>query len=209
MPVDGRSAQREDWLVPLPVPREEILDATHFRSTWLTASQAALRERGLGEQYEAALNPAHRETLLEAVAGVWFPMGVARAHYAACDALGLTSQQMFEMGLAATRRANATTLDYFRRLAQGVGVTPWTMLAQVPRLWGRTCLGGAIAIARLGPKEARVEVVGYPLAGLTYSRTTFRGIAHAGIELFCQKVYVKEVRALCDERSLGFRLSWV
>jgi hypothetical protein len=136
-------------------------------------------------------------------------MDVARAHYLACDSLGLTTADLLEIGMAATRRANATTLQFAVRLAQGAGVNPWTILAQTPKMWDRTCKGGAVAVAKLGPKEARVEVVGYPLAGIPYNRVTFRGIVLAIVELFCQKAYIKEIPRLCDARCLGLRLSWV
>ena len=106
-------------------------------------------------------------------------------------------------------RANATMLSFMTRVAQSAGITPWSVLAQTARLWGQTCDEGFIAVARLGPKEARIEVVGYPLSGLRYNRVTFRGIMLGCIELFCQKAYVKEIPALCDKRSIGLRLSWV
>jgi hypothetical protein len=95
------------------------------------------------------------------------------------------------------------------RLAQGAGATPWTVLAQTPRLWSATCDGGAVAVAKLGPKEARVEIVGYPLAALHYNRVTMRGIVASLIQLLCTKVYMHELPKLCDARCLGMRASWV
>jgi hypothetical protein len=198
----------EDWVVPLPLPREQIADATHFRSTWITASQATIRARGLGAKYESALDPAHRDAILTAVPGVWLPMPVARAHYAACDSLGLEDDDLVEIGRLAMRRANATTLSFITRLAKKAGVTPWTVLAQMPRIMAQTMNGGAVGIARLGPKDARVEVLGYPLADIRYNRISMRGIMQGAIELFCRRAYSKEVPELCDHHSLGVRLSW-
>ena len=110
--------------------------------------------------------------------------------------------------MGAARRANATVLSVAFRLARGAGVTPWTILQQVQRIWDRTSKGGAVGVWKIGPKEARVEVVGYPLAYLRYNRTTFRGIVLAVVELFCQKMYVREIPQQCTSRTLGFRLSW-
>jgi hypothetical protein len=211
MAVAGRTgrAHEDEVFLPFPMPRERIPDASHFRSTWLTASIASLRDRGLGDAYAAALAPEHKEQILSVVPGVWLPMNVARAHYAAADSLGLSNAELVEIGESATRRANATALSLAFRLARGAGVTPWTILGQVQRLWDRTCLhGGGIAVWKLGPKEARLEVVGYPLADMRYNRITFRGIIGAVVELFCEKAYVREIPSLCDRRSLGFRLSW-
>jgi hypothetical protein len=137
-------------------------------------------------------------------------MAVAHAHYTACDRLPLSTPELLEIGMDATRRANANTLAFAARMAQGAGVTPWTILAQAPRLWERTCQGGgAIAVDRLGPKEARLEILGYPLASIRYNRITTRGIAQAVVELFCTKAYATEIASLCSARSVGLRLSWV
>jgi hypothetical protein len=135
----------KDWVVPFAKPRDQIADAKHFRSTWLTVSQ----------------------------------------------------------------RANATTLSFMSRLAQGAGATPWTILAQTPRLWASTADDGAISIERLGPKEARIDMVGYPLSGIRYNRISMQGIVLAVVELFCKKAYVREIASMCSERSLGMRVSWV
>ncbi len=199
----------KEWFLPFPVPRNEIRDAAHFRSTWLTASQTTLRERGYWGAYEAALDPAWREQVLGAVPGAWLPMPVARAHYAAADALGLPEEEQVAIGIAATRRANATTFQFITRLARGAGATPWTLLAHAPRLWSATCDGGAVGIVKVGPKEALLEIVGFPLAGIPYNRVTMRGIITAGVQLFCQKAYVRESPSRCDHRSLGMHASWV
>lgn len=198
-----------EWLVPFPKPRHQIEDAKHFRSTWITASQATLRGLGVWDRYEAAIDPKHRDAVVSAVAGVWLPMDVARAHYSACDTLGFSETELVEIGRSAMRRANATTLSLISRMAQGVGVTPWTALAQVPRFKSATLDDGFIGIARLGPKEARVEYVGYPLAGIRYNRVTWRGIVIGTVELFCKKAYAKEIPAQCDHRTLVLKLSWV
>ncbi len=202
-------AEDVDWLVPFPKPSHLIEDAKHFRSTWITASQATLRGLGAWDRYEAAIDPAHRAALLSAVAGMWMPIDVARAHYLACDSLGFGESELVEIGRSAMRRANATALSLVSRMAQGVGVTPWTALAQSPRFRAATLDGGFIGIARLGPKEARVEYVGYPLAAIRYNRVTWRGIVIGTVELFCKKAYVKELSAQCDQRTLALKLSWV
>jgi hypothetical protein len=197
-----------DWFVPFPGPPSTIGDPKHMRSTWLTASQATLRERGYGPRYEAAIVPEYRDQVLSLVAGVWVPLPVARAHYVAGDALDLPEEELLEIGRAATRRANATHLAFVARLAQGAGVTPWTILGQLHRVWSRTMDGGAVAVQRRGPKEARVLLIGYPLADIRYNRIAMRGIVTGFVELFCERAYVKEIPSHSDARSLGMRLSW-
>jgi hypothetical protein len=207
--IDGHDGAQGEIVLPFPMPRDRIPDGTHFRSTWLTASQQSIRARGYGDAYERHLDPAFKEQVLSIVPGVWMPMEVARAHYTACDALALSTTELVEIGMQATMRANASALDLAVRLARGAGATPWTIMTQIQRIWDRTSRGGAVGIWKLGPKEARMEVVGYPLAGLRYNRITFRGITQAIVGLFCTRVYVQEIPTLCSARTLGFRLSWV
>jgi hypothetical protein len=188
--------------------RKQIADATYFRSTWLTSSIASLRESGLGARYEHELTGAHRDTVLSAVPGVWLPMDVAIAHYSACDRLELETSVLVALGEGAVRRAHGTSLGFAVRMARGAGTTPWTLLSQVSRFWEHTCKGGEVGIFKLGPKDARIEHVGFPLARIKYNRVTMRGIISGMLGLFCERLYVHEIRELCTERSLGFRVSW-
>jgi hypothetical protein len=201
---DARAGEVE-WVVPLPA---DVVEATHFRSTWLTASLQTVRERGLLERYEAQVDPKMKTAIDEAVPGVWLPMNVAFAHYAACDRLGLRDSELYAIGQAASRKANETSMQFARRVAQGVGVTPWTILGQLPRFWERTCKGGAVGVARIGPKEARIEIQGFPLAELRYNRITMRGIAAAFVGLLAKTVYVTELPAYTDARRIGMRAAW-
>ena len=210
MAFDAHPKEPTDWLVPLPAPRSQVPNATHFRSTWLTASQGTLRTRGLRERYEAQVAPEHRDVLFNIVAGVWLPMEIARAHYTACDKLALPADELLEVGAEATRKASKTHIAFVANLAQVAGATPWTMLAQTPRIWARTFRGGgAIGVARLGPKDARLDIVGFPVADLRYLRVTMRTIVGGLLELFCERAYAKEVPTLCDGRILTMRLAWV
>jgi hypothetical protein len=206
---DPQSQRPPDAVLDFPCERASVRDATHFRSTWLTSSIAALRERGFGERYEHALDNGYRERVLTAVAGMWLPMDIAAAHYEACERLDLTPAELLDLGTAAMNRAHGTTLAFAVRLARGAGATPWTILAQADRFWERTCKGGAIGVFKLGPKEARIEEIGFPLARFRYNRVTMRGIVTAVVSLFCEKVYVSEIPALCTSSTLGLRASWV
>lgn len=183
--------------------------ATFFRSTWLTSSLASIRERGHFDAYRTKLDRAHADAVLSAVPGLWLPMDVAVAHYSACDRLDLPNGELVILGEAATRRANATSLAFTARLATNAGVTPWAVFAQGNRLWAQTCKGGGVGIFKCGPKEARVEIIGFPLARFRYNRVTMRGIVQAAAQLFCTKVYASEIAGACGPNELVLRVSWV
>jgi hypothetical protein len=194
--------------VPFPVPRARVHPATHFRSTWLGSSLNALRDRGHFERYLTLLPAHYHAPVLESVAGVWLPIEVATGHYRACDALGLSKRDAWDIGVEVTRRVHGTSLALAIRLAKQAGVTPWTILAQLPRLWDRVWQGGGVAIYKHGPKEAVLECIQWRLAAIPYVRYTMPAVVHGVVEMFCAKAYVTEVRALTSDTSLGFRLQW-
>jgi hypothetical protein len=94
------------------------------------------------------------------------------------------------------------------KLAAGTGVTPWTVFAQARRFWDRAFQGSGVSVSKLGPKEARMEIVGWPLARIEYTRVSFRGILVSLTRRFCTRVYVTEVAAMCTDTSAAYRAAW-
>jgi hypothetical protein len=182
--------------------------ATQFRSTWLSSSLRSLRERELLDAYLRHLPPRHHEAVLAPVAGLWLPIEVAIAHYDACDALALSSVDVLAIGREATSRVHGTILSTFVRLARDAGITPWTALPRMHELWARIWIGGGVSVAKLGPKEARIEIAGWPCAASPYCRTALRGVLPGIVDLFCTKSYAREVQKLATETTLGYVLSW-
>ena len=197
-----------EQIIPLPAPRAQIPNATRFRSTWIVSSLQSLRESGQFDRYLAALPIEHKEMLLECVAGVWLPMAAAKAHYLACDSLGLTLEEQLSMGRTVGGRAQGTLLATVVKTARGAGVTPWTIMPQFHRLWVRGIEGGAAAVTRIGPKEARAEFVACELLDIAYFRNALRGILLGSSTLFCRKAYIHE---LPNRRpsDVTFSLQWV
>jgi hypothetical protein len=208
--VRGLHAAHEEVLVPFPGGgrRETVSTAQRFRSTWLSSSLRSLRDRNLFDAYLTNLPPQHHEAVLTAVVGVWLPIEVAIAHYAACDALGLSNIDVIQIGRDATNHVHGTVLATFVRLARGAGVTPWTVLLRFQELWERIWLGGGVKVVKLGPKEARIEIAGWPCAGSVYCRAAMRGVIPAVTDLFCQKSYATEIGQLTTKTSLGYLISW-
>lgn len=198
----------EEEIVPLRAPRSRVPPVTHIRSTLISASIAALRGRGRYEEYLARLPKAHHETVVHMVAGVWVPIGVAVAHYETVEHLGFTQHDALEIGLEVATVVRASALGGIVRLAKGAGMTPWTGLPHFQRLWDRIVQGGAAAVYKVGPKEARIEGHGIALAKLAYARAGLRGIIVGSTELFCVKAYVNEIPRLCTPTTLAYRVAW-
>jgi hypothetical protein len=192
-------------ILAFPVPRDQIVPATEFRATWVVSSLQTLRTRGHYDRYVTLLPTAYHSVVLEAVAGTWLPMGAARAHYVACNDLALPLQEEMTIGGAVGDRAQGSILSLAVRAAKGAGVTPWTIFPQFDRLWRRGANGGAAAVFRLGPKEARNDVVGCELFDIPYFEHAFRGVLMGIVELFCEKVYVHPLPRRRSEASFHFQ----
>jgi hypothetical protein len=93
------------------------------------------------------------------------------------------------------------------KVAKGAGVTPWTILPQFDRLWRRGADGGAVGIFRVGPKEARIEVVGCELLDIPYFRHAFRGVLLGVVAFFCQKGYMHEAPGRGAGEAI-FKFQW-
>ena len=172
------------------------------------SSLQSLRESPYYKRYLASLPAAYHQTILESVAGVWLPMEAAKAHYLACDGLGLSLEEQLAVGRAVGGRAQASLLATVVKTARGAGVTPWSIMPQLNRLWMRGIDGGGCAVTRLGPKEARAEFVACELLDIAYFRNGLRGILLGSSTLFCKKAYIHEL----PNRRFGdvaFMLQWV
>ena len=202
----------EEVFLPLHVPRSQLTPTTQFRSTWVVSSQNTLRDRGHYHRYLELLPEAHREALSMMIVGGWVPMDVATAHYGACEALDLPSSERLEIGRAVTKHLNQTLLSTAVRLASHSGATLWTPLSHFYRLWNRMFVGGGVTVFKLGPKEARIEVLGCTLAHIPYFRTGLQGVLLGIGELFSQRLFVREVTRVgsaTPSTSIIFRGSWV
>ena len=202
------NAYPEELIIPFAhrAPRVHAVEA--IRSTLITSSLAALRDRGHYERYLAALPLEKHEAVLSSIAGQWLPIHLGIVHYEACESLRLPAEEQEAIGADVATRVQGTFLGTLVRAARGAGVTPWLGFKQYARLWARLFRGGDVAVYKTGPKDARLEVVGLPLSRIGYFRAGFRGVNRATCALFSASVYVHDVPRLCTGTTLGFRMSW-
>jgi hypothetical protein len=186
-----------------------IPPTTQIRSTLLMSSLRTLREAGLFEDYLERLAPELRDTILQNAAPRWLPIEVALGHYGACDALGLTPGRVVEMAQKVGMQGDGTFLGVALGLVRGLGVTPWTVLSQARRIWGRAWCGGAIGGVQTAAQGARIEVVGWPCARIPYCRHALRGLVLGVAKLLSNQVYVRELPGLQTDHSLALRIAWV
>jgi hypothetical protein len=183
-------------------------EAQEVRSTWLTSSLDALRRHGYLEAYRARLPAQHHDPIFHMVAGSWLPASLAYAHYCACDALEITPQQHFAMGAEVGAFAHRAYIAVALQAARGMGVTPFTFLDALPKLWTRMWRGGELSTHREGPKDARIDIRDWAIAPIPYVRGASRGVLTALAAPLAAKVYVSELKS---ERGRNFscRVAWV
>jgi hypothetical protein len=141
-----------------------------------------------------------------AIAGAWLPIDAGLAHYRACDALGFTPAEQHDIGRDVGSRIHGTFLGAMIRGARNVGVTPWMALGQARKLYERLFDGGAVSVTRVGPKDARMELVGNPAIEIAYFRNAIRGLWQVAVEFFCAKAYFTETGR--GEWSYRVRIAW-
>ncbi len=181
---------------------------TEFRSTWLNGSLTVLRSRGYFDAYLANLPPRYHDPILRSIAGTWLPAEVVVAHYRAIDALPLTTLERVDWGREVTKNLQRTIFSAAFAAARTAGVTPWAIMKVFPVSVSREWKGGAMAVFKVGPKDARIEIVGIPCLGIGHCRAGLRGITMALCELVCTKAYAQDIPELCGDSTLGFRVAW-
>jgi hypothetical protein len=177
------------------------------RSTMIIASLRALRGRGKIERYVGAVDPRARDELLALASPVWVRIELAEAHYAACDALGLSTTEMLEIG-AEVSRVDAAGAHVLIGIARAGGITPWSVLSRLPAGWNRMYQGSAFRWAKAGPKEAKIVLAGNRLARFNYWRIGVRGVGEGLFRQFCSRVYIKEVAERRTLDSASYVMSW-
>jgi hypothetical protein len=185
-----------------------IVIPRHIRSTVLISSRAALQAAGRFEAYEAHFSPAQRTELTHAIAGTWLPFELAFAHYSACEALALPESEQIRMGRKTGDRVNGTLLGTIARLARSAGVTPWTLIEQLPRFWSRGFDGGEVQQVRLGPKEARITIAEQPLLRFRYFRYGLAGTAEMQLSPFCTRAFVRVEGFDARSFATAYRYQW-
>ena len=200
----------EEAIIPFGGPPELTPSVTEVRGTLLSSSLQMMRDRVLLDAYHAALPARHHEAIAALIPGTWLPIDVAHAHYAAIDTLGLSDADVLSIGRGVGERIQNGHLGTILRGARNLGgIDPWTIIARTDMLWNRVFRGGEAAAFKLGPKDARIEFVGIPIADVHYFRVGMQGIIEAALALSARKVYVRVHHGMRGPESMAYSVSYV
>ncbi len=198
----------DEVFLPFPGPVQGLPLVSHCKSTLLVTSVRALREHGHFDRYSGALDPKFRDAILSTIAGVWLPIDTAVAHYRAIDGLNLTPREQAALGVDVSERLASSVFSTIATLARTSGVTPWTGLRHFQRFHDRFFVGGGTQVLKLGPKDARIDVVGLSLLNIPYFVSAYRVLIEGIGAVFCHKLFISIV-GRGTPNAIAFRGSWV
>lgn len=196
-----------ELLYPPSRTKRETRPVDAVRGFVFTSGLTWMRERGLVERYRALLPVESRDRMMTITAAEWIPVADALVAYAACDALNLSFDDQVDLGRAVSSANNGILVTTILRLVGRVA-SPWTALGHVDRVWQRSNRGGAVAVYKVGPRQARLEFWQCPLARSPVFMTSMRGAIAVGIEPFCERLVVSEVPEQSTLDGFALRLMW-
>jgi hypothetical protein len=200
----------EEVFLPFPAPtRDRVLPATRVKGTWIASAVRAIKASPYFDAYAAELDPPTRASVLGAMPGDWLDIAILMAHYDACDRLAMRPDQIATIARETVQHAQGSVLAVTARAAASTIATPWTLFSQLHRFWHRLFMGGGAAVFKLGPKEARVELAGFPGCRSRYCRIATRSIAQTAFEFISRRAYVSELPRYASATSMALRVAWV
>jgi hypothetical protein len=180
------------------------------RGTVIASSLASLRMHARYERYRLLLDPSVRDPICHCLAASWVHIDLALEHWSACERLSLTQAQMIEMGEFVGQRIQGTFMTTLTRAFRSAGATPWSLLGQLDRLWGRLMLGGGVGVRAVGPKDAVIDLLGSPLFRYRHYCHGFSGVMNLGFRLVGTRVFFIRIDNVSDDgMSITYRASWV
>jgi len=191
------------------VPRNEVPPVKRIRSQWIASSLRAVRERSLMDKYLAKLPPERHLAIRSTPVHEWLPAETVVAHYAALDALALPTEDILNIGSSVVLHGHGKAIEVALKVIPTSVFNVFSVLGRADRLWDRAFDGGAPFVFRLGPKEARIDVVGLPFSHLHYPRVAIRGVITGVMRLLVKTVYVNDVTTFSTGNTLSYAVSWV
>ncbi len=180
-----------------------------MRSTVVVSGVAEMRARGLFDRYVVQLSEEARPAIVDAIAGTWLPMAVALEHFAAVDALGLSAEEAFDIGVTSSQRFGSTLWGTLLRVARTAGADPWVPMRMYERLFHRTFEGGGFVVRKVGPKEAQIDYLSVPLSRFAYFRNATRGTHETILQPLANALTVREVPRSAHAHGFAMRVSWL
>jgi hypothetical protein len=189
---------------------DDMTVVSHVRGTLLVASRDQLRASGRFAEYESFLSREVREELDAVLVASWQRVSLASEHYSAVDQLGFTDTEVAALTASAAEKLHGIFLSTLSKMVRSSGVTPWSVVPLSGKIWNRLFVGGAVAVAQEGPKDARIVVAGLPLIKSRYLRVGLaQHLATAIRFVVASRPYVQPQRLDLSRGRAEFLIQWV
>jgi hypothetical protein len=189
--------------------RNPIEPLSALRNTLLQSSLAKLRDCGVYERYLPHIDPALLDELSSNLAPGWVPIALANAHYAACDAMALSDEELRSIGLGVGTRVRETSIVVPSKKPSEQKLDVWPVAPQMFRVWSRLYQGGSVQVTKLGPSEELLEFRGFTLNRYRYYRhANVAAIvgAHQAVGALIESARIVRYDAATHETTI--HLSW-
>jgi hypothetical protein len=192
----------------LPFTKSPVEPVTEVRSTLLIAGIQSVRAQGLYEQYSDVLSSEVRESLVGLAGGIWVPVELAVAHYAAMDRLDIGRLTIEALGAEVAERAWKHILAPVFTRAKRIGPKPWEAFSHTHETVKLNWRGGDVQITKESPTQALYEWAGQPCANIPYFVTSFGSFMRALTNLFSSRAYYSVVPERSSPTTIALRLWW-
>lgn len=181
---------------------------THVRGALIVSSLETLRELELLPRYRLVLAPELADTVLLSIASSWIPCDAAMAHYAACDAMSLSQDELTVVGARVASRIMGTYLGTLMRNLRPPGTSAALVaLPSYHKVWDRLLQGGSCRVRLSGPKDAIIDSSGLPMFRYRYFRLGYLSLLRGAGLMLTKACYTRQLK--CDDMQMSVSASWV
>jgi hypothetical protein len=199
--------ESRDIIVPHDAKRGPL---TAVRRMLIHSSLAELQTLGVYDDYCSLMDPETLTGIKGMIGPGWIPADLAIKHYDACEQLGLSDEQVQNLGARSGENIGSALMVAGAQLPElKTEQSTWSMITAFSRMGPRMYEGSSAQYVKLSPHELQIEYVGNPLFSTSYYRNGFLGFlrksfGQLGFELL--KLGNSQYRKRGAE--IDMRLSW-
>lgn len=181
------------------------------RGSLIVANHKLLKAAGHYERYLKAL-PTEHQDIAHTLASSWAPAVHNEIHCQAIDAIGLTDEQLQQMGEMLGAHILDSLFATLLRSARSAGAENgiWLLMKQADRLFARIYQGGGCTVIQSGPKDALFEMHGIPFGRFNVYRALHCAFLRGVVMMVAKASVIKIVRPRDGKPdTVSASLSWV
>jgi hypothetical protein len=177
----------------------------------LANSMAILRDKGREADYFAHLPARHHDEVRFVLTQAWLPMELAVVHYEAMGQVFPGVREQLENGRISSERSQNGWIRTVARTLQATGTLDIpSALKRAPQGVERFCRGGgAVAAYRTGPKDARLELDGFPFVRVEYARNAWQGMFESALGVIAPRLFVRQDLGFAMADRMALNIAWV